>query len=137
MNSTLPIRPALIISLFWLLASQLAFGQTFGSIAGETRDVTGAVAAVSRSPPRTKEPAQPARSSPTKRRLFVSVAPARHLHSAGRKAGFKTVVRNQIELQVQQAARIDFELQVGEVVESVEVRATPRCWQPRTRPSAR
>jgi Carboxypeptidase regulatory-like domain len=39
------------------------------------------------------------------------------------KTGFKSVVRNQIELQVQLAARIDFELQIGQVSESVEVRA--------------
>jgi len=33
------------------------------------------------------------------------------------------VVRNQIELQVQQAARIDVELQIGQVSESIEVKA--------------
>jgi hypothetical protein len=39
------------------------------------------------------------------------------------KPGFKTVVRNQVELQVQQAARIDIELQVGQASESIEVQA--------------
>ena len=52
------------------------------------------------------------------------------------KPGFKTVVRNQIELQVQLAARVDFELQVGQVSESIEVAPMPRCWSPITPPSA-
>src|SRR5258707_5544360 len=39
------------------------------------------------------------------------------------KTGFKSIVRNHIELQVQLAARIDFELQIGQVSESIEVRA--------------
>jgi hypothetical protein len=33
--------------------------------------------------------------------------------------GFKAVVRNEIELQVQLAARVDFELQIGQVSESI------------------
>src|SRR5205814_9430003 len=41
------------------------------------------------------------------------------------KPGFKTLVRSQVEIQVQQNARIDFELQVGQISESVEVVATP------------
>ena len=40
------------------------------------------------------------------------------------KTGFKTVIRNEIELQVQQSARVDFEMQVGQVSESIEVRAS-------------
>ncbi|HKA01290.1 MAG TPA: carboxypeptidase-like regulatory domain-containing protein [Candidatus Solibacter sp.] len=39
------------------------------------------------------------------------------------KQGFKNVVRSQIELQVQLAARVDFELQVGQVSESIDVSA--------------
>src|SRR5205807_4894378 len=40
------------------------------------------------------------------------------------KPGFKTVIRNRIELQVQQSARVDFELQVGQVSESIEVQGS-------------
>src|SRR5262245_6555796 len=39
-------------------------------------------------------------------------------------AGFRTITQNGVELQVQQAARIDFTLQVGEVSETVEVAGT-------------
>jgi hypothetical protein len=39
------------------------------------------------------------------------------------KPGFKAVIRTQIEIHVQQAATIDFELQVGAVTESIQVAA--------------
>ena len=53
---------------------------------------------------------------------FPSLAPGMYTLQAG-KAGFKTAVRREIELHVQQAARIDIALEVGEVVESVQVMA--------------
>ena len=39
--------------------------------------------------------------------------------------GFKTEVRRGIELQLQQKARIDFQMQVGDQVETVEIRGAP------------
>ena len=39
--------------------------------------------------------------------------------------GFQSVMRSAIELQIQQTARIDFRLQVGQVTEVVEVSSTP------------
>src|SRR5436190_1593059 len=39
--------------------------------------------------------------------------------------GFQSVVRSAIELQVQQVARIDFRLRVGQVTEVVEVSGAP------------
>jgi Carboxypeptidase regulatory-like domain/TonB-dependent Receptor Plug Domain len=41
------------------------------------------------------------------------------------KAGFKIELRNGIELQVDQVARLDFEMQVGNVSETVEVQGAP------------
>src|SRR3989475_11167571 len=38
--------------------------------------------------------------------------------------GFRTITQNDVELQVQQSARIDFTLQVGEVSQTVEVEGT-------------
>src|SRR5262250_3827849 len=38
--------------------------------------------------------------------------------------GFRTIEQNDVELQVQQSARIDFVLQVGEVSQTVEVEGT-------------
>ena len=39
--------------------------------------------------------------------------------------GFKTEVRRGIVLQLQEKARIDFQMQVGEQVETVEIRGAP------------
>src|SRR6266852_8733346 len=38
--------------------------------------------------------------------------------------GFRTITQNDVELQVQQSARIDFTLQVGDVSQTVEVEGT-------------
>src|SRR5712692_7100041 len=107
-----------------LLASELAFGQTFGSIDGETRDSTGAVVAgVTVSA--TNNGTNAVRSAVTNDAgvySFPSLAPGTYTLRA-EKPGFRAVVRNQVELQVQQAARVDFELQVGQVSESIEVRS--------------
>ena len=54
---------------------------------------------------------------------FPSLPPGIYTVRAER-AGFKTLVRTHVEIQVQQNARIDFELQVGQVSESVEVVAS-------------
>src|SRR6267142_872884 len=42
--------------------------------------------------------------------------------------GFRTVTQNDVELQIQQSARLDFVLQVGEISQTVEVSgASRRC----------
>src|SRR5471030_3458579 len=114
-----------LVVLAWsLVAGQVAFAQTFCSIDGEARDVTGAaVAGVTVSA--TNKGTNAARSAITNDAgaySFPSLAPGAHTLRA-EQPGFKTVVRNEIELQVQLAARVDFELQVGQVSESIEVRA--------------
>src|SRR5438046_9859333 len=38
--------------------------------------------------------------------------------------GFRTITQNDVELQIQQSARIDFTLQVGEVSQTVQVEGT-------------
>jgi hypothetical protein len=109
---------------FFLLVGQLAFGQTFGSIGGETRDSTGAIVAgaavtavnVGTNASRTVV------TNDAGAYAFPSLPPGTYFVKV-EKVGFKTVIRNQIELQVQLAARVDFELQLGQVSESIEVRA--------------
>src|SRR6266404_1294103 len=107
-----------------LMSNQAVFGQTFGSIDGETRDATGAVvAAVTVSV--TNNGTNAVRTAVTNDAgvySFPSLAPGTYTLRA-EKPGFKAVIRNQVELQVQQAARVDFELQVGQVSESIEVRS--------------
>src|SRR5437667_1396711 len=107
-----------------LLVAQLGFGQTFGSISGETRDSSGAIVAgavvtvVNSGTNATRTVA----TNEAGEYAFPSLLPGMYSVKV-EKTGFKSVVRNQIELQVQLAARIDFELQIGQVSESVEVRA--------------
>src|SRR5437667_2388639 len=107
-----------------LLVAQLGFGQTFGSISGETRDSSGAIVAgavvtvVNSGTNATRTVA----TNEAGEYAFPSLLPGMYSVKVER-TGFKSVVRNQIELQVQLAARIDFELQIGQVSESVEVRA--------------
>src|SRR5258708_30678114 len=99
-----------------LLAGNVGFSQTFGSIDGETRDSSGAiVAAVTVSA--TNNGTNAVRTAVTNDAgvySFPSLAPGIYTLRA-EKPGFRTVVRNQVELQVQQAARVDFELPVGQV----------------------
>src|SRR5947207_2144265 len=107
-----------------LLISEVGFGQTFGSIDGETRDSSGA-AVVGVTVSVTNNGTNAVRTAVTNESgvySFPSLAPGTYTLRAER-SGFKTVVRNQVELQVQQAARVDFVLQVGQVTESIEVRA--------------
>src|SRR5438105_4738986 len=107
-----------------LLTGQFAFGQTFGSIGGEVRDSSGAIAAdVTVTVVNTGTNAtRTVTTNEAGEYFFPSLPPGMYTVKA-EKTGFKSVVRNQIELQVQLAARIDFELQIGQVSESIEVRA--------------
>ena len=107
-----------------LFANHIAFCQTFGAISGETRDVTGAIisdATVTALNVATNA-ARTVITNDAGGYSFPSLPPGTYMLKV-EKAGFKTIVRNQIELQVQQAARIDFEMAVGQVTESIEVQA--------------
>src|SRR6266436_3543749 len=123
-SMTISTRVRLLILACSLVAGRAAFGQTFGSIDGEARDASGApVPGVTVSA--TNKGTNAARIAITNDAgaySFPSLAPGAYTLRA-EKPGFKTVVQNQIELQVQQAARIDLELQVGQVNESIEVKA--------------
>ena len=111
---------AVVILLFAVLVP--AFGQTFGDISGEVRDSSGATIAgaqvtvtnVDTNATRT------AVSNEAGVYSFPALTPGTY-NLKVEKAGFKTVTRPQILLQVQQSARLDFDLSVGQVSESVEV----------------
>jgi hypothetical protein len=117
-----PVRRLVLTSS--LVAGQGAFGQTFGSIDGEARDVTGA-ALVGLTASVTNQGKNAVRSVVTNDAgafSFPSLAPGTYTLRV-EKPGVRAAVLNQIELQVQQAARIDIDLQVGHVNESLEVHA--------------
>jgi hypothetical protein len=108
-----------------LFAIPAVYGQTLGSIAGETRDASGATVAEAKvTVVNTGTNAQrQVLTNSAGEYAFPSLPPGTY-NLRAEKQGFKTAARNQVEIQVQENARIDFELQVGQVTESVEVSAT-------------
>ena len=101
-----------------------AFAQSVGEIAGEVRDTTGAAIADVRVTATNVETTV-ARTTTTNTQGaydFPGLNPGNYSVKA-EKQGFKTVLNTNIALQVQQSARIDIEMAVGSVSESVEVNA--------------
>jgi Carboxypeptidase regulatory-like domain len=101
-----------------------AFGQTFGQISGLVSDSTGAVvpgATITVTNPQTNF-TRTALSNESGYYNFPALLPGVYNVKA-EIAGFQSEARNGIELEVQQAARIDFRLQVGTITETVEVSA--------------
>src|SRR5262249_20705159 len=109
----------------FVLGALPAYAQTDGSISGVIHDPSGAVI-----PGVSVTVTDPARN-------FVRTATANEagvynfpVLQPGRYnikvelPGFRTIEQNGVELQVQQSARIDFTLQVGEVSQTVEVSGT-------------
>jgi hypothetical protein len=101
------------------------WGQTFGEITGEVRDssggnIPGANVTVTNL---ATNATRIVTSNEAGVYSFPSLPPGEYSLKV-EKPGFKTVTRAQIQLQVQQSARIDIELPVGQVTESVEVSAT-------------
>jgi hypothetical protein len=97
--------------------------QTFGEIAGEVRDGTGAVVP-NATITVTNVSVNSSRTMPTNESglySFPSLVPGKYSVRIV-AAGFKTITRTDIELQVQQTARVDFTLEVGAVSEVIEVK---------------
>jgi hypothetical protein len=102
-----------------------ASGQTLGEIVGEVVDGSGAVVPgatitvtnVNTSATRT------AQTNDAGLYSFPALVPGMYRVRVEAK-GFKTTTRTDIELQVQQSARINFNLEVGAVTEAVEVSAS-------------
>ena len=101
------------------------YGQTFGDISGAVRDSSGAsipgaqVTLVNVDTNATRT----AISNDAGFYSFPALPPGTYSVKT-EKTGFKTVTRPDILIQVQQSARVDVELPVGQVSESVEVSAT-------------
>jgi hypothetical protein len=122
------------ISTLIALASLPLYGQTtYGSISGTVFDSSGATIAnaqVSLTNLSTDEK----RTQPTNADglyTFPNLFPGRYKIDV-EKAGFKKTTRPDVVVEVQQAARIDFSLPVGEATESVEVTSEVTLLQPET-----
>lgn len=106
-----------------MMAAQM-LGQTFGSISGEVRNATGAVV-TGANVTLTKASTGLVRTTASNDAglyTFPSLVPGSYAMKA-EAAGFRSMTQSNIELQVQQDARIDFSLEVGQVTESIDVRA--------------
>jgi hypothetical protein len=103
----------------------VAFAQTSGSITGEVKDQSGAVAP-NAAVTVTNSETNVARSTTTNAAgiySFPDLTPGTYQVKVA-AAGFSTVVKTNIELQVQQTARIDFNLSLGQATQTVEVSAS-------------
>jgi len=117
-------------SLWFVLIGLLSiapvqFAQTSGSIAGVILDQSGS-AIPGATVGLTNTETNAARSVLTNDAgayLFPTLPPGTYNLKA-EKTGFKSLVQNKVEIQVQQNARIDFRLEVGQVTESIDVTAS-------------
>src|SRR5579871_1198376 len=105
-----------------LCLAQAAFSQTFGEITGEVRDPSGAVIAGASVTVVNAETnaARPTATNQVGIYTVPSLPPGRYQVRVT-AAGFEPVGRNNLELQVQQTARVDFTLTVGQSSQTVEV----------------
>lgn len=107
-----------------LLMSGSVFAQTFGDISGEVRDPSGAVIGgvtvtltnVGTNATRTTE------TNDQGIYTFPALQPGAYTLKA-EKSGFKSFTRTGVNVEVQLSARINIEMQVGAVSESIEVSA--------------
>src|SRR5579864_7695859 len=100
----------------------LALAQTSGSITGEVKDQSGAMAP-NASVTVTNSETNVARSTITDADgiySFPDLTPGIYQVKVA-AAGFATTVRSNIELQVQQTARVDFSLTLGQANQTIEV----------------
>lgn len=131
------MRIAILFLACLLAPASPILGQTFGEITGEIRDSSGgaiANAAVTVTNLATGG-ARTSGSNPVGVYTFPSLPPGIYDLKVT-AAGFQVVTRRDIELQVQQTARIDFSLQVGEVTQTVEITGGSRYSRRKTQPSA-
>jgi len=117
------MRLKVFIVLGMLLAVP-AFCQTLGEITGQVNDSTGGAI------PGAKITATNVNTNATREAVsneagiysFPSMQPGVY-NLRIEKSGFKVVTRANLQVEVQQTVRLDFELPVGQVSESVEVSA--------------
>jgi hypothetical protein len=118
------LRPTLL----WIgvlsaaLATLPCFGQTFGEITGVVTDSSGGLvvgATVTVTNPETGV-TRNATTNTAGNYTFPALLPGIY-NVKSEMQGFQAEIRNGVELQVQQVARIDFQLKVGSMAETIEV----------------
>ena len=108
--------------VFLLAPGVCLLGQTLGTITGEVKDATGSVV-VNAAVTATNTSTNVSRSTQSNEAglyTFPGLVPGPYSVKV-EASGFRAVIQNNIELQVQQTARIDFALEVGQVTETISV----------------
>src|SRR5437868_4386035 len=114
------------VLLLALLLASAVFGQSLGGIVGDVKDSTGAVITGAMVTV-TNTGTNAARSMPSNEAglySFPALVPGMYTVRV-ETPGFRPAARS-LELQVQQTARVDFALEIGQVTETVEVSAVAR-----------
>src|SRR6266576_3608370 len=110
----------LVLGLFCVMAG-VAWGQTAGEITGEVKDPSGADTP-NASVTATNTATNVVRSTVTNTSgvySFPDLAPGTYDVKVA-ASGFGTVIKTNIQLQVQQTARVDFILAVGQATQTIE-----------------
>lgn len=107
------------------LVLPLLNAQNFATVTGSVTDKTGASAAATKITA-TNIDTQVARETMTDDggSFTIPLLPPGKYKLSAQKAGFRQVVQDNITLEVNQTARLDFQLEVGQVSETVEVKAS-------------
>ena len=113
----------IVVTLF-AASVAIVSGQTYGTVTGEVKDSTGAsMPGVALTVRNTETNIVRAVTTNEDGLYTVPALNPGPYEVKAVKAGFKSATRSGIELQVQQTARVDFTMDVGQVSESVEVTA--------------
>ena len=118
------MQPLLILTVLVCALAGWALAQTLGEITGEVKDQSGALvpdASITVLNTATNV-ARTTTANSAGIYSFPGLTPGTYQLKAT-AAGFQTAVINSIELQVQQTARVDFALKLGQATETVEVEA--------------
>jgi len=115
------MRRTLVLGLMWLLLCAPGFAQTLGTITGEVKDSSGAVVPGATVTVVNKATNATRTATSNEVGLFdVPALPPGSYTVTSELVGFKTLSRD-VELQVQQTARVDFVLELGAVSEQATV----------------
>ena len=113
------------LCLAYLIAAALPLAaQTFGEITGTLVDSSGAVVAgaLVKATNNATSQVRQVETNEAGSYTIPFLAPG-HYQVRAEKAGFKTATRTDVLLQVADSVRVNFTIEVGNVSESVEVRA--------------
>ncbi len=115
----------LLVAALFCLPTGMLIAQTSGEITGEVKDQSGA--AIPGAPVTvTNSATNVARSTSTNTvgiYSFPNLLPGTYQIKVA-AAGFEAVVKTNVELQVQQTARVDFNLNVGQATQTIDVSAS-------------